>query len=285
MSRFFSRALIVGGGALVLLVGPVVSGLPYLGAIEAHAASKDNGAAKGKSQKAADKPSPAKKSNSSAHNDKPQKAELVAEISAPESTKNVHAQLGGLNSLKRNINGLMNSADPRMEAVRSFVQASAQLVATQAELSNARGDLGSARDAYNGLAATLLPVAYDGDPAAYADLSIAALSLRLEALNAALALDSENTGISEEITSLSTAILTLQASPELQTLTDVQLQVDTLAALEAEGIAATDDATLVAALNGASNDGSLSDDALLWARQQLGVGDYFGLIDEYIAEQ
>lgn len=284
MSRRLSRAMIVGCSALALLAGPVISGLPYLGTVEVYAAGKANGAAKGKSQKKAANKSSSAQNAKAARGTSP-KAKLVAAVDEPAKAKNIHAQLGGLNSLNRNINGLMNSADPRMDAIRSFVQSSADLVAIQAELSNVEAGLASALDAYNALAASMVPTAYDGNPAAYSDLSIAALQARLVELNGAYALDPENTAVFDEITALSAAIDSLQTSPELLTLTDLQQQVDALSTQEADALAATDDATLVAALNGASNTGPLSEDALQWARQKLGVGAFDGLIDDYIARQ
>lgn len=48
--------------------------------------------------------------------------------------KNVHAQLKSLNSLNRNINGLMNSSDPKMAGFRAFVVAGALAASTQKEL-------------------------------------------------------------------------------------------------------------------------------------------------------
>lgn len=41
-------------------------------------------------------------------------------------TQSLHAELKGLNSLNRNINGLLNSSDPKMDAFRDLVNADAE---------------------------------------------------------------------------------------------------------------------------------------------------------------
>jgi hypothetical protein len=243
--------------------------------------------------------------SSSAHENKssggggnPHKSSSADETATTEtaSTKgngNLHAKLGGLNSLKRNINGLMNSADPRMDDIRAFVQASADLAAAQANLAQAQLDLAAAQGAYDLLAASLLPTPYDGDATAYADTSLAALQTRLDLLNGLYATDAvlyADAGL--EAAALSTTMGILSTSGELATLNTAQGNFDGFTAEVDAGLAATTDEMLIEALMVAANDnrvaqygdGYVDPELLDWAKQRLGVGDYEGLIDAYISK-
>ncbi len=104
---------------------------------------------------------------------------------------NIHAKLAGLNSLNRNINGLMNSSDPRMVEVRTFIQASADLAAAEVNCSRrpvqpspplspnmTRWSPASALTAWD--------AATNPDAFAYDDTSVAALEQRLADLNTSL---------------------------------------------------------------------------------------------------
>ena len=57
----------------------------------------------------------------------------------------------GLNSLRRNINGLMNSSDPKMEGFRSFVLANAALSEATDLLALAQGEFDAAQADYDSL--------------------------------------------------------------------------------------------------------------------------------------
>ena len=81
-------------------------------------------------------------------------------------------------------------------------------------------------------------------------------------------------------------------SGELTALQAAQTDVATHTAAVTAGQAATTDAMLVEALMVAANDnrvaqygdGYVDAELLDWAKQQLGVGDYDGLIDDYLAK-
>lgn len=60
----------------------------------------------------------------------------------------------GLNSLRRNINGLMNSSDPKMDGFRSFVLANATLREATDLLALAQGEFDNAQSDYDGLGLT-----------------------------------------------------------------------------------------------------------------------------------
>lgn len=65
-----------------------------------------------------------------------------------ERTRNLKAELAGLNSLKRNINGLMNSSDPRMDGIRDFIVASFALTEAEEEAEAAKKAFLDAREDY-----------------------------------------------------------------------------------------------------------------------------------------
>ena len=211
------------------------------------------------------------------------------------SERNFHAQLAGLNSLKRNINGLMNSSDPRMEGIREFVEAGAALEGALADLGDAELAFKDAKADYLTLVDSFDLAPYDEDAAAYSDVSVAALQDRLSDLQA-LGLVEADDGYEEwlaEIESLEAAIPIIEASDELVALleTNDALKDATDAVGTAE--ASADDATLKEALLLAANDNRVAeygdeyvtDEILGWAKSVLGVGDANGAIDAYIKQQ
>ncbi|MEO6395632.1 MAG: hypothetical protein ABIO40_06945 [Devosia sp.] len=205
---------------------------------------------------------------------------------------NLHSKLAGLNSLNRNINGLMNSSDPRMVEIREFVQASADLAAAEANLATANEALAGAGEDYDALVSSFGLTAYDDDPDAYADNSLGALQARLDMLNGIVEDDPDNLAAADEALALALAIDAISTSPELAALQEAQSDVDLYTAEVEAGEAATTDAMLVEALMIAANDnrvaqygdGYVDAELLDWAKQQLGVGDYDGLIDAYVAQ-
>ncbi len=226
--------------------------------------------------------------------------EVIA-VSTPEEApvpevsvrRNLHARLGGLNSLKRNINGMMNSADPRMEGIREYIRASAEGETLAGDLEAAQtavSDAESALDTY--LAETLSE--NGGDPAAYEDLSAEALEARLDELTADPLAEGDE-GYEEwlaETNALTDTLNTIEADETYANLTDsLATAEDDLAATQ-ESVDSVGDTTseesLIAALQEAANpnsDGEFDDDLLEWAREQLGVGEHDGLIDAYAAQQ
>lgn len=60
----------------------------------------------------------------------------------------------GLNSLKRNINGLMNSSDPKMEGFRNYLLASEALIGAQDMFAIAQGEFDTAKTEYDAMGLT-----------------------------------------------------------------------------------------------------------------------------------
>ncbi|MEQ1768640.1 MAG: hypothetical protein ABL879_02280 [Devosia sp.] len=289
MSQNLARIFAAGAIALSSVVSPVSLSMPglSLGATAAHAAGKADSHAK---------PDKAKGHGKSKEAGEPAKAAVAASSGegdvAVHGNGQLHAKLGGLNSLGRNINGLMNSSDPRMESVRTFIVASADLAAAEAAVPGAETAVGTATDAYDSFVAGFGLAAYDADPDAYAETSLAALQARLVVLNDTLATDPTNVGAAGEAASLAAAINAVQASNELSNLLTAQTALDEINSEVAAGLAATSDEMLIEALMSAANDSRLAQygdgyvdpQLLAWAKQELGVGDAQGLIDDYISK-
>jgi hypothetical protein len=198
----------------------------------------------------------------------------TAKVTGAGKERNIHAQLAGLNSLKRNINGLMNSADPRMAGIREFVIASAEAEAALADLKAAEEALDDATSAYVALVDGLGLTVYDP----------VALQERLDAVEADLLLDPDNQALLDEQLALTTAL----QSAELAALYDATATFNAAQQAAATAGAAADEDSLRAALLMAANenrvsDSYLTDDIMTWAYGILGVGDQNGLIDDYIA--
>ena len=211
-------------------------------------------------------------------------------------TKNLNAQLAGLNSLKRNINGLMNSSDSRMVQVRAFVEASAALETATAALNGAMATLAGLQatlDTYvAGYVTTAVLVAYDGTDA-YANPTLESLNDRLAAL--ALVDDpAKADAIAAEQLALTAALAEISLSAEFVAVTAQQGIVQ---GIEGEVVVlepqTTEDA-LKAALLAAANknrvaeaggDSYLTPEIMAWANGVLGVGDKNGLIDDLLAQQ
>ena len=213
------------------------------------------------------------------------KAPATKKSSTELSEQNFHARLAGLNSLKRNRNGLMNSSDPRMEAIRAYVEAGPALEIALAELEQAISDLADAQDAYLLLVEGLEFDAFDGNPDAYGDLSPSALQDRLTALEELPLLETDPLYDDwlAEIADLEAAIGSLEAD---------ELEIATTAFEEATdaadaATAAAGDEALKNALLLAANDNRLAqygdeyvtDEILAWAKSVLGVSDAGGAID------
>lgn len=212
------------------------------------------------------------------------------------------SQLKSLNSLNRNINGLMNSSDPKMEPFREFVRASAESEAAQETLEAARLKAGMTQAEYDRIATELT---LSEDPqAALTDLddrllahagreplapvptaeipedSEAFASLQLEWELAHMAWEKEGAALAD-------------ARNTTQTLIDETADVaeaETAATTAAEAV--SDEAlrkAMIDSLN-ATGAGPVTEDDItpemeIWVSDQLGVGEAEGLIDAYIASQ
>lgn len=326
MSGRVSKLLLTTGAAAALLAGPAMLGAPqWLGLGPTHALAAGKGHEVGNKGGQDKSEKPGKPQHKDAKSEKHSKSEkqirrksrptlgvtsnggitfksnsrAKAPTPAQKGTngvkiRNLNAQLGGLNSLKRNINGLMNSSDPRMAGIRAYVAAGAKLAQAEQTLASAKTALSAAQAAYLAEAQSFGLNSYDGNTQAYSDLSLNALAARLDTLNAALAADPQNAAISDEIARLGGAIDQLSQSEAYMQLSTVQAEIagaqDTVQGLQT---ATSDDALKQALLEAANQnrvaetgaENYLTPDILAWARQTLGVGEYQGLIDTYLAQQ
>lgn len=176
---------------------------------------------------------------------------------------NLHAELGGLNSLNRNVNGLMNSNDPRMTAVREFVQAGADLVDAQDALVTAQTNFDTTQNTYNALITSL-------GVAPYENVSPDGLQSELDAVNSALLADPANADLLTAQATLENALLTINSGTEWNDLTTAYGELtnanQTVSTLET----ATSDDTLLAALQDAANPNrTVGSEELDWAKMQL----------------
>ena len=191
-------------------------------------------------------------------------------------TKTLDAQLAGLHSLKRNINGLMNSSDPRMTEIRQFIVASADLVDAKAILEAASGELEGAENDYLSLLqrAGIQPSL---------DITPTMVENRIGEIERILEEEppEDPTDLNDELEALQGAIDGLAAQWAV-----VEAERDELADA-AEDVAELEDATDAGALEdalraAANRNRDVTDEVIEWASLQLGVGDADGLIDDYI---
>lgn len=286
--------------ALSVAIPPATSVLLHIDSGSAYAKSE-----KAKKNQSSKKP---KKSNRSSNSNKSsnsgsnrgqakKQASLSSEISAAPGQakeKNIHAQLAGLNSLKRNVNGLMNSSDPRMTLVRQYVVDNAEYEIALANLAAAQETLGTAQGTFATLVGGVVDTLDDTYPdyagADYATLQSAYDDLLANPVPEVAPEDpayADYLAYQDELAAVGGALETINASPEAAELITAQNDV-TIA--EGEALIAeegTADEDLVAALEAAANKNRLSEDyvspeILEWAKQTLGTGDYDGTIDDYL---
>lgn len=218
--------------------------------------------------------------------------ETLTTTAKAAKTKNLNAQLAGLNSLKRNINGLMNSSDPRMELVRDYVEASAALEAATAKLEGAEallGDLQAALDDFVGSAVTSAALtAFDGSTV-YTDPTLQGLNDRLAELDAAISLDPLNQPAVNEQAALTAVLADIAASAEAAAVTEQQGVVDGLgdeiAALEPLTTEEALKVALLAAANKnrvaeAGGEAYLTPEIMAWATARINA-----LTDQLQAQQ
>ncbi|MEX1179735.1 MAG: hypothetical protein WEB63_02835 [Cucumibacter sp.] len=278
MTKMMGRLALLGLAAFAFTLAPLVMNLPVPG--EAVAMAKNT-----KQPAAGNNGNGGNSAAAHARHSQTASAEGVFVPPGQEGEKNIHALLGGLNSLGRNINGLMNSADSRMETFRAFVEANANYDLALEALEEATALLGTADTAYRALVAGLL-TAIALDPAVYPDLYVPTLQARYDEL-AALGLILGDPGY-EEMIGLAAVLGQVQTSQELLDLQDAQTAFGTA---EADALAASvgtgEDALVAALLEGANPNRSYTDEEMArmvaWANEVLGVGDFDGTIDELLA--
>ena len=199
--------------------------------------------------------------------------------------KNLHARLKGLNSLNRNINGLMNSSDPKMDLFREFVMASAGHELALAAFTETTASFDTDGSYQTLLGSLGLPM-----PTTAKDYN--ALFDELTALSTAAAPDPADYSNTADYDA---AFANWETSSQGAT--------DVLANAEAAEIfAASADATktggtssedalneaMVASLNatgaGPVTSEDMDPDMIEWVSAQMGVGDADGFIDVYLSD-
>ena len=196
--------------------------------------------------------------------------------------RNLHAQLKGLNSLNRNINGLMNSSDPKMDGFRAFVTANAAVAQAQAYLEADQALYDQLTDEFAITAAALgvSPVPFEAE---------AQLTERLQALRDAPVAETDPAygQYLADITAIEEALADL-AEIDQAGLTVIMTEEAVMLAEEAAG---QDDLiqAMVDGLNatgaGPVTEADLTPEMIEWVEERLGVDDATGLIDDYIAQQ
>lgn len=304
MIRSIRACLLLSAATLALTAAPVVLNATPLSDLSAFAGGKGNGNGGGNSGDHGNSGNSGEKGNSgnsggsSNGNGASQKVadtELTTTTKANGKSgkvKNLNAQLAGLNSLNRNINGLMNSSDPRMELVREYITNGAALEQATADLEAAQGtltDLKAALDTYAGDYVTTAALAsYDGS-FTYTGATVQTLNDRLAVLNDPLVTDLTNVDALAERDALVAALTAINGSAEGIAVSDQQTVVDGLTSDVADlGDATTEDA-LKAALLAAANknrvaavgeDAYLTPEIMAWATAKID-----SLVADYAAQQ
>ncbi|WP_136057637.1 hypothetical protein [Candidatus Halocynthiibacter alkanivorans] len=193
---------------------------------------------------------------------------------------NLQSELKGLNSLKRNINGLMNSSDPKMAAFRDFVSASADL-----EL--AKEALAKVQSVYTQTSGDFLRMASDMGISSDPSTAQAELDTQMEDLLASEpeADDPAYTQWAEDAAAVTDAqsVMT-RLNEDWASLQDAKSEVEgaTAGTSEADMMDA-----IVAAINstgaGPVTEADVTPEMAEWVAAQLGVGDSSGAIDAWLS--
>jgi hypothetical protein len=190
------------------------------------------------------------------------------------------SELKSMNSLQRDLNGVMNSKDPKMEPFREYIRASAERETAMQSLIDAEKALTESSEAYAGYADKL---GLNPDP----ELAQEQLTARAEELAASEPdpdtpeWDAWNADMQE--------VLDAQKALD-KVATDTELRNDSELALT-DATLATNGTALRQAIadsysatgQGPMTEADVSPEVEAWVSQQLGVGDDDGLIDEYMA--
>ena len=236
----------------------------------AYAKGKGGGGGGGGGSEKSKKEKPAASKSKSAAS----KSKAVKPAAAAPKPKNLNAQLGSLNSLKRNINGIMNSSDPKMASIKTIILASAALVGLEATEADAAAALATAQATY--------------------DTTVAGINAQITALEvppaegepgydpeATLAYETAVAGFKNEIVAAGIPLTAAQKTYD-----------EAFAAAEEGRVAAGEDAflqSIVDAYNATGQGGltveTLTPEMIEFAKAELGFGDADGAIDDYIAAQ
>lgn len=276
MSNSLGRAALLGLAALAWSIAPLATaelGLSGLGDTVAHAKNNksNNGRHGGGNSNHGNSGNHSNNGHAGDHGNG--SAGNVAALNGPEEDwvppgqereKNINALAGGLNSLRRDVNGLLNSNDERMAPFRDLVVAHANLVLSLRALEDAQM-------AYEGYVEGLLSGA-GLDPALYGDLSPEGLQAEIDAIND----PTDPTSIL-----LEGVLAAVEGSQELAYLDSAGVDVD------AAEVGTGDDALIAAIIAGANPNREYTEEELArlvdWAKEILGVGEFDGTIDDLLA--
>ena len=206
----------------------------------------------------------------------------------PAKEKNFRAKLAGLNSLNRNYHAYMNSQDPRLDAIRSYMMASIDYERAAETLAEALANLAPAQDAFAETVASLYGGLTTYDGFSPTDPDIDSLNTRLgelETLDPSTLTTEGANNVQNEIDAINSAL----SSDEATTLGGLQNDVDN-AQDTVDGLAdQVSDEALTEALLAAANENRVNEygtdnyvdsDMLDWAKNLLGVDDAYGKIDQ-----
>ncbi len=199
--------------------------------------------------------------------------------------KNLNAKLAGLNSLNRNYKAYMNANDPRIVAMREFIDANIAQEDARTALIAAKDVLADASAALSEL--TEMLESYD--EFSYQDQELASLNSRLEDLievdDSKLTPEEEET-LASEIEGLSKIL----EGKEAEAVASAQIELaDAETAASETAASGTGDDALTEALLAAANlnrveeygkDNYVDQEMLNWANELLGTGDALGIIDQ-----
>ncbi len=208
----------------------------------------------------------------------------------PETREiNLHARLKGLNSLNRNINGLMNSSDPKMDLFREFVMASAGHEQALATFTDAAASF-DADGSYQTLLGTMglsMPTTAKEYNALFDELTALSTAAAPDPANypedAAGAADYETDFTAWETSSqdATTALADAEAAAIFAASAEVS---------EA-GESSSEEAMIEAMVAGLNATGAgpvttedMDPDMIEWVSARLGVGDADGFIDVYLSD-
>ena len=225
--------------------------------------------------------------------------------------KNLHARLKGLNSLNRNINGLMNSSDPKMDLFREFVMAGADYEISLTDFAALVSDIETG-GTFDALLATLGLGTGASSQEIYGKIAeLTALSTATEPVQGDYLDDAAYLIALAEWDPTGTDPEPVAGDhPDTNAFNDAQSAwststtdaADTLAVLDAGLVAAAADVTaagdassenalieaMVAGLNatgaGPVTAEDMDPDMVDWVSAQMGVGDADGFIDAYLTK-
>lgn len=261
--------LLASVGAAAMLLAPLavlpVASLPAGYAALAEKGGNGGGKGNGNGGGSSASESHGNSGNSDNAGKKEEKA-AAGEEGKADKTKNLNSQLGRLNSLKRNVNGLMNSSDPHMADIREYVKANAALDAAEAALVVAQGAYDTALGAFDVAVTEAAIAGYDGYD--YTGSTLGELGGRLTDLQMVDAADPNYAAAQAEALLVADLLATPEALALDAATTDLTGAQDDVT----EATVGTTDADLQAALEAAANkDGEITPEILAWAKAQLGI--------------